>query len=487
MNSRLRIFRIEDFLEYINKEKLIIPFFHKLISKETETVISYFNDLLKTGSDNRFILMDESIHNTKEIFTIIDGAKRLLSLCYLTDKNFKNKNQCKIFFDLKTGLFTSQENDKTIPPTQNILRIFNIVETKKIELESIAVTNLKKLCDFFKIELPVYIYKSEENKKIQFNKIPNHYFKPDKDITKDMYTKTCSFDMHICRKEYSPLEETDLTQIIKNKYISKTFTEKTNFKEKMHSHLLENTDVKDIETSIAFTSYEIINTIKYSYCEITSIISQLQSFIEERKEIVNNYSKVEQLLHRILNTKDKIDEDIIDEFTYKKPINTNLLYNLEKDIREVSTIFIKQGFNTFNRFFTRKLSSKGMFLGINLTIDGLPFKPGCYIDENAEGKEKDYLILHQKAHAFIAQNQKKQLNCRWIEEGLTEYLTLYYPHYNHNKNIQPNFFYYYDFLAKYTELTHDEVVQEMLHWFNADVPPSHWCKQVKSFLEEKDF
>lgn len=126
-----------------------------------------------------------------------------------------------------------------------------------------------------------------------------------------------------------------------------------------------------------------------------------------------------------------------------------------------------------------QLNFNGVFISQNENVKNSLFKPGCYIAEELSEDKRTETTRHEMAHAYMFYHKNKHIRCKWIEEGLAEYLGKGLDKIGVHTGIKVSPNRYYNFLGSLLESTPAEVQEMAGRWLAGSVPVNYWCKLVK--------
>lgn len=133
------------------------------------------------------------------------------------------------------------------------------------------------------------------------------------------------------------------------------------------------------------------------------------------------------------------------------------------------------------------LIHSGVFLPSPMGLGGKFYKPGVYVAEGLQGREAETVIRHELAHAYLRFHKKKILDCRWIEEGLAEWLSRGHPDYSEATlaTAKGSNLAFYDYFKTLAAMPKQGVLDLAGHWLQGDVQLRYWCDLVEEFLLAK--
>ncbi len=131
----------------------------------------------------------------------------------------------------------------------------------------------------------------------------------------------------------------------------------------------------------------------------------------------------------------------------------------------------------------------GVFLSSIKNVQSSSYGWGICILDSLSGIDFMQTLNHELAHAYMYNNKSKIINCKWIEEGLADYLAFEktYPseslqqRLGHVKNLR-----YYNYSKELInqEINHPNYVKKLLsEWTKCQQPINYWCALVDEYKD----
>ncbi len=207
----------------------------------------------------------------------------------------------------------------------------------------------------------------------------------------------------------------------------------------------------------------------------------IQAYLNRARDLIN---EIENMLSKII---DAIEENEVDVESIEAL--ENMLNTLSGFMGELYRCKKCEYFKELGIYFpaSLNLNPSGVFLHKPHTVCSGTYGGGICILDTLTGVDYTETLNHELAHAYMHHNKKKIINCKWIEEGLADYLAfeLTYPTESlaqRKRRVSKNEYYNYCAEIIETEEKSPGSVKNLLtEWLKSSQAVSYWCQLIEDF------
>jgi hypothetical protein len=488
----LTIMNLRTIIEHASRGEIGIPTFQRPINRNIVKKLDFINDFAESGmfglirlQDNRSLeatMPNQSLPR----YWIIDGMHRLdAMLMALTDTGLDGMPST-LAYDASKGMFVQDNGTSPNPSLIRASRIMGLGYNAALhQVSSLPAGNhasAVKLVSLFDMNIPVYTCQPEwtgfagmwEGLNSTGLSIPSRLICPNGN-------PACR-----CRNNKAKPLEADSLMIEpgvawagKGKNPSNTAPCRDERARTCYEDVL---GLPDVLSRISFVAPILVDTLAIDHNELLSYLLAIRKraelILRSQTSIQPGRTYVETASKELIEHGGKLRgaDGLYDSAELKaiRGIIAELLPTLDHLGKSMA--------NPLEPINRMSLDHSGVFIDRRQRVGPYMCEAGIFIKEGLAEAENQATILHELAHAYMRANKQVIVDCRWIEEGLAEWLSYGYSSgYLAGSFPKASPHMYYDFLDYLTALPTDEVKQLADRWLRGSSSPKYWCALVTKF------